>query len=164
VALLNIGEEEIKGNDQVKRAAQLLSESKVINYIGYIEGNAIFSGVADVVVCDGFVGNIALKTLEGAAKLFGTYIRKAFSRNWFSMLSAMLARPSLYHVKKSMDPGGRNGASLIGLRGIVIKSHGSANAQAFANAIEKAIQEVENNIPQLIHREVEKILEETSSS
>jgi glycerol-3-phosphate acyltransferase PlsX len=164
VALLNIGQEEIKGNDQVKHTAQLLSDSDFINYIGYIEGNDIFSGVADVVVCDGFVGNIALKTMEGAAKLFATYLKKAFNRNWLAQLSAFLARPSLYYLKKCMDPGRRNGASLIGLQGIVVKSHGSAKTQAFANAIKEAIHEVENNIPQLIHQEVGKRLEEAGSS
>jgi glycerol-3-phosphate acyltransferase PlsX len=163
VALLNIGQEEIKGNDQVKHTAQLLSDSDFINYIGYIEGNDIFSGVADVVVCDGFVGNIALKTMEGTAKLFATYLKEAFNRNWLAQLSAFLARPSLRYLKKCMDPGRRNGASLIGLQGIVVKSHGSAKIQAFANAIKEAIHEVENNIPQLIYQEVGKRLEESGS-
>ena len=138
VALLNIGEEEIKGNDLVKDTARLLSESEVINYIGYIEGNDIFSGIADVVVCDGFVGNISLKTLEGAAKLFGTNVKAAFNRNWLTKLTGLMAKSSLHYVKKSMDPGGRNGASLIGLQGIVIKSHGSAKIKAFANAIKES--------------------------
>lgn len=160
VGLLNIGQEEIKGNDQVKHTAQLLAESKFINYIGYIEGNEIFSGKADVVVCDGFVGNVALKTLEGSARLFGFHLKKAFSRNLFTKLSALLAHSSLSYVKQAMDPGRRNGASLIGLQGIVIKSHGSAKAVAFANAIEEAIQEVEKNIPQLIRQEVGMRLED----
>ncbi len=154
VALLNIGQEEMKGNDLVKNAAQLLSESQVVNYIGYIESNDIFSGKADVVVCDGFVGNIALKTLEGTANLFANYMKEAFKRNWFNRLSALFAHSALNYVKTSMDPGRRNGASLIGLQGIVIKSHGSAKTYAFANAIEEAVHEVENNIPQLIRQEV----------
>lgn len=160
VALLNIGEEEIKGNDQVKHAAQLLQESELINYIGYIEGNAIFSGVADVIVCDGFVGNISLKTLEGAASLFVRNAKKAFNQNWYSRLSALIAQPPLRYLKKSMDPGRRNGASLIGLQGIVIKSHGGAKVLAFANAIEEAVKEVEKNIPELMRREVRHRLEE----
>ncbi len=160
VALLNIGEEEIKGNDQVKHTAQRLFESEVINYVGYIEGDAIFSGVADVVVCDGFVGNISLKTLEGAAKLFVSYMKEAFNRNALSRLSGLMARPSLYHLNRSMDPGRRNGASLIGLQGIVIKSHGGAKTLAFANAIEEAVHEVEKNIPELIRQEVGLRLEE----
>jgi phosphate acyltransferase len=160
VALLNIGQEEIKGNDQVKHTAQLLSESNVINYMGYIEGNTIFSGIPDVVVCDGFVGNISLKTLEGAANLFATGIKASFNRNWLTRLSAIVAKNALSHVKKSMDPGRRNGASLIGLQGIVIKSHGGAKTHAFANAIEEAVHEVEKNIPQLIRQEVGVRLEE----
>jgi phosphate acyltransferase len=161
VALLNIGEEEIKGNEQVKETAQLLSDSAVINYIGYVEGDAIFSGVADVVVCDGFIGNIALKTLEGAAKLFATYMKEAFYRNSLTKLSALIARPALNHIKYAMDPGRRNGASLIGLQGIVIKSHGGAKTAAFAVAIDEAVHEVEKNIPQLIRQGVEERLEES---
>lgn len=160
VALLNIGQEEIKGNELVKNAAHLLSDNKAVNYIGYIEGNEIFSGKADVVVCDGFIGNIALKTLEGAAKLFSTNIRQGFNRNWLTRLSALIAKPTLHYVKKTMDPGRRNGASLIGLQGIVIKSHGGAKTLAFANAIEEAIHEVDKNIPQLIRQEVGIKLEE----
>ena len=164
VALLNIGEEEIKGNEQIKQAAQRLASSNIVNYIGYIEGNAIFSGVADVVVCDGFIGNIALKTLEGAANLLSGYLREAFNRNWLTRLSSLIAKPALSSVKYSMDPGRRNGASLIGLKGIVIKSHGSAKISAFAVAIEEAIHEIEKNIPQLIRKEVETRLEESQIS
>jgi glycerol-3-phosphate acyltransferase PlsX len=163
VALLNIGEEEIKGNDQVKHTAQLLTESDAINYVGYIEGNDIFSGDADVVVCDGFVGNVALKTIEGVANLFITYLKNAFNHNWLTRLLAVIATPALNKLKRSMDPGRRNGASLIGLQGIVIKSHGGANVMAFANAIREAIHEVEGNIPQLIRQEVGIMLEETES-
>lgn len=161
VALLNIGQEEIKGNDQVKHTAQLLSESKFINYIGYIEGNDIFTGVADVVVCDGFVGNIALKTLEGSAKLFSAYMKEAFRHNFLTRLSGLFSWSAINSVKRAMDPGRRNGASLIGLQGIVIKSHGGAKIKAFANAIEEAVHEVEKNIPQLISQEVGIRLEES---
>lgn len=164
VALLNIGEEEIKGNDQVKETSQLLHDNQFINYIGYIEGNALFSGVADVIVCDGFIGNVALKTMEGAAKLFGSFMKRAFHKNWRTKLSAWLARSALLDLKKSMDPGRRNGASLIGLQGIVIKSHGSATAAAFAHAIEEAVKEVENNIPELIRQEVGIRLREADKS
>lgn len=164
VALLNIGEEEIKGTEQIKHAASLLTESQVINYIGYLEGNDIFSGIADVIVCDGFIGNIALKAIEGSAKLFVNNVKSAFNRNWLTKLTGLLARPSLGYVRKAMDPGRRNGASLIGLQGIVIKSHGGANARAFANAIEEAIRSVEKNIPALIRQEVETRLEESEQS
>lgn len=163
VALLNIGEEEIKGNDQVKHTAALLTDTKVVNYVGYIEADAIFSGEADVIVCDGFVGNVALKSIEGAAKLFSFYVKKAFNQNWLAKLSAIFARPSLYYVKKSMDPGRRNGASLIGLQGIVIKSHGGAKTAAFANAIFEAVHEAEKNIPELIRKEVETRLEDAET-
>lgn len=163
VALLNIGEEEIKGNDQVKNTATRLTESGVVNYIGYIEGNAIFLGLADVIVCDGFVGNIALKTAEGTAKLFAGYLKKAFNQNWLTKVIGIIARPALSYVKRAMDPGRRNGASLIGLQGIVIKSHGGAKVNAFANAIEEAVHEVEKNIPELIRREVGIRLEETEA-
>lgn len=164
VALLNIGEEEIKGTEQIKHAASLLTESQVINYIGYLEGNDIFSGIADVIVCDGFIGNIALKAIEGSAKLFVSNVKSAFNRNWLTKLTGLFARPSLEYVRKAMDPGRRNGASLIGLQGIVIKSHGGANVRAFANAVEEAIRSVEKNIPALIRQEVETRLEESEQS
>lgn len=159
VGLLNIGEEEIKGNDQVKRTAQLLLENE-LNYIGYVEGDALFSGVADVVVCDGFVGNVALKTLEGATKLIAHYTQKEFMRTPMTKLAAIAAKPVLNRVKKLLEPGRFNGASLIGLNGIVVKSHGSADEYAFANAIKGACLEVETDIPNLIRQEVGHLLED----
>ncbi|MCK4609307.1 MAG: phosphate acyltransferase, partial [Gammaproteobacteria bacterium] len=150
----------MKGNDQVKHTAQLLSDSKHINYMGYVEGDDIFAGEADVVVCDGFVGNVALKSMEGMAKLIGVYIKKELKRNWSSQLTALLSYPVLRRVRKSLDPNQHNGASFLGLQGIVIKSHGSASQKAFAIAIEEAIIEVEKNVPQRIGEEVGVILEE----
>lgn len=164
VGLLNIGEEEIKGNDQVKHTAQLLTESRFINYIGYVEGDDIFSGEADVVVCDGFVGNVALKTLEGSANMFVVYAKRAFNQNWLTRIAAFLAQPALKYLKKALDPGRRNGATLIGLQGIVIKSHGGANTLAFANAINEAVHEVEKNIPELLRKEVGILLEEAQTT
>lgn len=161
VALLNIGEEEIKGNDQVKRTAQLLSESTAINYVGYVEGNGIFSGDVDVVVCDGFVGNVALKSAEGIASLLIHYLREAFTRNWFTKLVALIAKPILRSVIKVVDPSRYNGASLLGLQGIVIKSHGGANIAGFLNAIEEAVLQVAQNIPERIHQQVGIVLEES---
>lgn len=155
IGLLNIGAEEIKGNEQVKQTAKLLSENKEINYIGYIEGDDIFKGDVDVVVCDGFIGNIALKTVEGMAKLIAFYVKREFSASIFTKLIALIAWPVLKRISKELDPGRRNGASLIGLKGIVIKSHGGANEAAFANAIEEAVREVEQNVPQRISDEVE---------
>lgn len=161
IALLNIGAEEIKGNEQVKKAAQLLADTPGINYIGYIEGDEIFKGIADVVVCDGFVGNVALKVTEGVAKLIGLYIKQAFKRSWLTRLPGLLARHVLNRVKKQMDPERYNGASLVGLQGIVIKSHGSANVLAFSNAIEAAILEIEKDIPQRIRHQVSILLQKT---
>lgn len=160
VGLLNIGSEEIKGNEQVKKAAQLLSETPAINYIGYVEGDEIYKGVADVIVCDGFVGNVALKVTEGVAKLIGHYMKAAFNRNWLTRLSGLAALHVLKGLRKQIDPARYNGASLIGLQGIVIKSHGSANKFAFAHAITEAMLEVEQNIPQRIRDQVGTILEQ----
>ncbi len=154
VGLLNIGQEEIKGNDQVKETARLLSESNVVNYHGYVEGNEIFTGIVDVVVCDGFVGNVTLKTIEGVAKLIAIFAKREFTRSWYSRFSAFMALPILNRLKKIVDPGRRNGACLVGLQGIVIKSHGSANAMAFAQAIHEAVIQVENDIPRKIGEEV----------
>jgi glycerol-3-phosphate acyltransferase PlsX len=163
VALLNIGSEEIKGNEQVKKAAELLKNAR-INYIGYIEGDAIYQGIADVIVCDGFVGNVALKVTEGVAKLVSHYIKLAFNRNWFSRLSGLMALHVLKGLRSRLDPARYNGASLIGLRGIVIKSHGSATVLAFKNAINEAILEVEKNIPERIREQVTGLLKESEQS
>lgn len=149
VGLLNIGEEEIKGNDTVRQAGQLLSESK-LNYIGFVEGNDIFTDKVDVVVTDGFTGNIALKTMEGMAKLIASYIKEEYTKHWYAKLIAVLSIPVLGRLKKRLDPRQYNGASLIGLREIVIKSHGSADAFSFANAIKIAMLEAEKQVPQKI--------------
>ncbi|MES0874406.1 phosphate acyltransferase PlsX [Sinimarinibacterium thermocellulolyticum] len=149
VALLNIGEEEIKGNEVIKQAAQLLAASP-LNYIGYVEGDGVFLRDIDVVVCDGFTGNIALKTGEGVARLIYHFIRQEFTRSLFTKISALMAMPALKALGGRMDPRNYNGASLVGLNGIVIKSHGSADAQAFAAAIRVALKEVEQGVPQRI--------------
>lgn len=150
VALLNIGEEDIKGNDQIKEAARLLSENPHINYTGFVEGNGIFSGEVDVVVCDGFVGNVALKTMEGVAEMIGAMIREEAGRSPLTRLSAVLALPLLRGLKRRVDPQRHNGASLVGLNGIVVKSHGGASAEGFASALEVAIREARRNVPALI--------------
>lgn len=158
VGLLNIGQEEIKGTESVKQAAELLSKSKSINYIGYIEGDDIFTGIADVVVCDGFVGNVTLKACEGVAKLIGYSVKTSFMQNWLTKLSALPAMPVFKGLFKRIDPRRRNGATFLGLDGIVIKSHGSADAIAFAYALEEAVSEVEKNIPELIRQQVQSVL------
>lgn len=158
VCLLNIGEEEIKGNEQVKKTANLLSNLKSINYAGYIEGDTIYQGEADVVVCDGFVGNVALKTTEGVAVFIALMIKQTFMRNIFTKLVGLLAKPVLKSFVKRIDPDRYNGATLIGLQGTVIKSHGGANRQGFTHAIEEAIVNVAKNIPERIRHEVQHLL------
>jgi glycerol-3-phosphate acyltransferase PlsX len=151
VALLNIGEEEIKGNDNIKAASVMLAASS-LNYTGYIEGDGIFLNPVDVVVCDGFVGNVALKAGEGVAKLMGHFMREEFTRTLPTKLVALIARSVLRALAKRMDPRVYNGASFLGLQGTVIKSHGGADALAFANAIKVAIREVEKDVPARISR------------
>ncbi|MCP5091403.1 MAG: phosphate acyltransferase PlsX [Gammaproteobacteria bacterium] len=149
VALLNIGAEDTKGHDTVKEAAAMLNES-TLNYIGFIEGSDLFSGKADVVVTDGFTGNVALKTMEGTVGLAKHYLRRAFSRSWFTKLQALLTGSVLRKLAVEMDSRNYNGATLVGLNGIVIKSHGSADAYAFQHAIDTAVVEVRNQLPQQI--------------
>jgi len=149
VALLNIGAEDTKGNDTVKDAAAMLNTS-TLNYVGFIEGSELFSGKADVVVTDGFTGNVALKTMEGTVGLAAHYLKRAFTRNLFSKIQAVLARPVLKHLRGRMDPREYNGATLVGLNGIVVKSHGSADSYAFLHAINTAVVEVQKQVPQQI--------------
>ncbi len=145
VGLLNIGEEDIKGNEVVKRAAELLRASG-LNFIGNVEGDDIYKGKCDVVVCDGFVGNVALKTAEGVAQMLGGALKEEFSRNWLTKLAALVALPVLKSFRNRFDHRRYNGASLVGLRGIVVKSHGSADAYSFENAIQRAFEEVQNDV------------------
>ena len=154
VGLLNIGVEEIKGNDQVKRTAHMLNECGLINYVGYVEGNQLFTGDVDLVVCDGFVGNAALKASEGLAKLMLTFLRQLLGKGILNKLAAIIARPALRSLKMKLDPARYNGASLLGLNGIVVKSHGGADAIAFQNAIEEAIVEVQNNLIGLVRSQI----------
>lgn len=159
VGLLNIGEEEIKGNDTVKVASQLLADSD-LNYIGFVEGDDIYKGGVDVVVCDGFVGNVALKTSEGVAKMISHYMKQEFSRNIITKLVGLITMPVLRAFRKKIDPRKYNGASLVGLRGIVIKSHGGADVVAFENAINIALIEVDKAVPQRISTHLESLLSE----
>jgi glycerol-3-phosphate acyltransferase PlsX len=149
VGLLNIGEEDIKGNEQVKEAARLLAASD-LNYIGFVEGDGVFLDDADVVVCDGFVGNVALKSSEGVAKLIRHYMTQEFKRNPLTRLAGLVALPVLRALGRKIDPRRYNGASLLGLQGIVVKSHGGADALAFASAIRVAILEAEQAVPERI--------------
>jgi len=145
VGLLNIGEEDIKGNEVVKRAAELLRASG-LNFYGNVEGNDIYKGTTDVVVCDGFVGNVALKASEGLAKMIGELLKQEFKRNLLTKFAGLMATPVMNAFKKRVDPRRYNGASLLGLRGIVVKSHGGADIFAFEHAIETAVEEVRNGV------------------
>jgi glycerol-3-phosphate acyltransferase PlsX len=149
VALLNIGAEDTKGNGTVKEAAALLNESS-LNYVGFVEGNDLFTGKADVIVTDGFSGNVALKATEGTASFIKYHMRRAFTRNLFARLQAFLAMPVLKRLAAATDSRNYNGATLVGLNGIVIKSHGSADSYAFQHAIDTAIVEVRHQVPQQI--------------
>jgi glycerol-3-phosphate acyltransferase PlsX len=149
VGLLNIGEEIIKGNEIIKKAGQLLrsaANSGDLNFYGNVEGNDIFKGTTDIVVCDGFVGNVSLKVSEGLASMMVGFIKAEFSRNFLTKLSAIVAYPVLSAFKKRVDHRRYNGAALLGLRGLVFKSHGSADELAFENALNRAYDAARNNL------------------
>ncbi len=158
VGLLNIGHEDSKGNAQVKEAHAHLVNAP-INYIGYVEGDDIYKGTADVVVCDGFVGNVSLKTSEGVAKMISHFMKQEFTKGLYNKLAALIAMPVLKAFRSRIDPRAYNGASLLGLSGIVIKSHGSADVFAYANAIEIAVIEIEKAVPEHIRTRMEPLLE-----
>ncbi len=160
IGLLNIGEEEIKGNERVKDAAKLIMPVSAINYVGFVEGDDIFKGTVDVVVCDGFVGNIALKTTEGVAKMMSHFVKESFTQNLLTRLAGLISLPILKNIRQKFDPRRYNGASFLGLRGIVIKSHGSADMLSFTYAIKEAIIEVEKNVPSQISHQLESLLNE----
>jgi len=158
IGLLNIGEEEIKGNERVKEAARLLKETD-LNYHGFVEGDGLYAGDVDVVVCDGFVGNVALKASEGVIHMIRHFLRQSFGRNIFTKIAGLIASPVLKHFRDELDPRAYNGANFIGLQGIVIKSHGGTDAIGFANAINIAIIEAEHDVPTNITKHLEDLLE-----
>jgi glycerol-3-phosphate acyltransferase PlsX len=158
VGLLNIGQEGIKGNDVVREAGELLAQSG-LNYIGFVEGDDIFSGRANVIVSDGFVGNVALKTMEGVASLIGSYLREEFHRNSLRKVQGLIAAPALKALRDRLDARRYNGASLVGLNGVVIKSHGGADKFAFENAVNTAIIEARKGVPV----QIGKLLEDKSA-
>lgn len=145
VGIINIGEEAIKGNEVVKQAAELLRASS-LNFIGNVEGDGIYKGHADVIVCDGFVGNVLLKTSEGLAQMIGTFLREEFGRNLLTRLAAVMAIPVLKAFRRRFDHRRYNGAPLLGLQGLVIKSHGSADATSFGYALERALDGARNGV------------------
>ncbi|PNI03138.1 phosphate acyltransferase PlsX [Vibrio diazotrophicus] len=158
VAILNIGAEEIKGNDLVKRCAEMLSQTHAVNFIGYIEGNQLLIDAADVVVCDGFVGNVCLKACEGTAQLFIDRLKNKFLGSSIKGWIAKKLFSELFTELKTLNPDQYNGASLLGLRGIVIKSHGSADVSAVVNAISEAVHEVKRQVPSRISDRLEAVL------
>jgi len=154
VGLLNIGLEDIKGNETVREAGELLAKSG-LNYVGFVEGDGIFHADVDVVVSDGFVGNVALKTMEGVAKLIGSFLKEEFGRNVLRGLQGLVAKSALEALRGRLDPRRYNGASLVGLNGIVLKSHGSADQFAFENAVQAAIVEARKGVPVQIGKLIE---------
>lgn len=162
VGLLNIGSEAMKGNAQVKAADEYLADAP-LNYIGFVEGDDIYSDKVEVVVCDGFVGNISLKTAEGVARLISYYMKEEFKKGLYNKLAGLVALPVLNAFRKRIDPSAYNGASLLGLKGIVIKSHGGADVNAYANAINIAMVEVQKSVPQQIQEHIQPLLERQSA-
>jgi len=158
IALLNMGEEDIKGSDHIKLAATKLSDNPHINYTGFVEGNDIFSNKADVIVCDGFVGNVALKTCEGVARMVYQKLKVILSRHLVAKFLGWMLTSTLKKLFKPLNPDQYNGASLIGLRGIVVKSHGNANINAFYAAIMEAVKETERNVPEKISLKLSQFL------
>ncbi|CAG0968698.1 glycerol-3-phosphate acyltransferase PlsX [Methylophilaceae bacterium] len=154
VGLLNIGSEDIKGNEVVKQAGELLRASH-LNFYGNVEGNDIYKGTTDVVVCDGFVGNVALKTSEGLAQMMSRFLIEEFKRNWLTKLMALAAMPVLKSFKRRLDPRRYNGASFLGLRGIVVKSHGGADDFSFLHAIKAAAEEARSGVLRRITEQLE---------
>ena len=159
IGLLNVGVEEIKGHDRIQDTAELLKASS-LNYSGFVEGDDIYKGVVDVIVCDGFEGNIALKASEGVANLFSYFLKKSFNRNLLTKIVALLAKPIMNNFKSHVDPGQYNGASLLGLKGVVVKSHGNADVDSYFQAIKEAYLEAHAKITDKISAQLTRELEE----
>lgn len=160
VALLNVGTEQVKGNQQVRKAAALLQKAAAVNYVGFIEGDGLYRGAADVVVCDGFVGNVLVKSSEGLAAMITRQIEVLFSEGVGARLVGAMALPFLRRLQGDLGAGRRNGASFLGLQGIVVKSHGAAGPQEFQSAIRCALEEIRQNLPQRLHGRLESLLTE----
>ena len=158
IALLNIGTEDVKGNQQVKLAASLLQQAPGLNYVGFVEGDGLYRGEADVVVCDGFVGNILLKASEGLAGMIAGRIQRLFSSSLLARVAGVVAMPLLRGLQAELSPARHNGASFLGLQGIVVKSHGSAGVEAFRSAIRLAHREIREDLPQRLHGRLEHLL------
>lgn len=158
VALLNVGTEDIKGNQRVRMAASLLQRATALNYIGFIEGDGVYRGLADVVVCDGFVGNVLVKSSEGLVAMINGEIKAQFGRNIGARLVGTLALPFFRRLKTELRSGAYNGASFLGLQGIVVKCHGASGPKEFQGAIRRALAEIQQNMPQRLHGRLEGFL------
>ncbi len=158
VALLNVGGESIKGNEQVRLAASLIQETDAINYVGFVEGGDIFRSAADVIVCDGFVGNVALKSAEGAARIILDGVKRFFTGSWYRRILARLMLPLLSSALKQLDPDTHNGAMFLGLQGVLVKSHGDAGVSSFEHAIELAVKEARADLPSKINSRLDDVL------
>lgn len=158
VALLNVGGESIKGNEQVRLASSLISECEDINYIGFAEGGDIFRSTADVIVCDGFVGNVALKSAEGAAKIILDGVKQFFAGSWYRKLLARILLPMMSEGLKQLNPDTHNGAMFLGLQGVLVKSHGNATVTSFEHAIDLAAKEAQADLPRLINNRIDDLI------
>ncbi len=158
IALLNVGTESIKGNQQVKLASSLLQQAAGLNYVGFVEGDGLYRGEADVVVCDGFVGNILLKSSEGLVSMISARIEALFNESLVSRMAGAVAMPLLKRLQGELAPAQHNGASFLGLQGIVVKSHGGASVEGFQSAIRRAVIEVRENLPQRLYGRLEDLL------
>lgn len=159
IGLLNMGQEEHKGTQQIRDAAQQLQRSSTLNYVGYVEGNEVYSNKVDVLVCEGFAGNVTIKTSAGVVATLRSLLKQRIDQNWYTRLLGILARPFLASIAAQVDPARFNGASVLGLQGIIVKSHGNASTEGFFYAIEQAHKEIEDNVPGLISQEMVKLLD-----
>lgn len=162
VALLNVGEEDIKGNEVIKATASLLQQEPALNYIGYVEGDRIFSDATDVLVCDGFVGNVSLKTAEGVVNFITGQLKSVVMENWRTKIMALMCKPLFMRARKRIDPDRHNGACFLGLNAVVIKSHGGTSVRGFRFALQEAIRQAEVDLPALLRDRVAAILNDSS--
>jgi glycerol-3-phosphate acyltransferase PlsX len=159
IGLLNIGSEDLKGHEVIKEAARILKEASHLNFYGFVEGDDIAKGTVDVIVTDGFTGNVALKTAEGVARMFATFVKEAFQTSWISKIGYLLAKGPFEKVKKRLDPRMHDGAIFIGLNHVAIKSHGGTDAVGFANAIDVAVNTLKNQVNTLIVEELNQLVQ-----
>lgn len=159
IGLLNMGQEEHKGTEQIRQAALQLQQISTLNYVGFIEGNEVYSDKVDVLVCEGFAGNVTIKTSAGVVATLRSLLKQRIAQNWYTRLIGRLARPFLASIAAQVNPARFNGASVVGLQGIIVKSHGNASSEGFFYAIEQAYKEIQDNVPELIGNQMLKLLD-----